>query len=77
MSDEHLYEGQSPVVRLRVWALGQMVWGAFIAGVGVAIVGGVLLAVWVIGQLLPEASKQAPSPYGALEIAQPLTPEVV
>ena len=72
MSDEHYYEGQSPMIRLRVWALGQMVWGAFLAGAGLAIVGAVLLAIWAVGLLLPEESKQAPSPYGALETAQPL-----
>jgi hypothetical protein len=71
MSDEHYFEGQSPVIRLRVWALGQMVWGAFLAGVGLAVVGAVLLAIWVVSMLLPEQSKQAPSPFGALEIVQP------
>lgn len=71
MSDERYYdEGQSPVVRLRVWALGQMVWGAFIAGVGLAAVAALLGVVWLIGQLLPEQSKQMPSAYGALEIVQ-------
>lgn len=72
MSDEHYYEGESPVVRLRVWALGQMVWGAFLAGAVLAVIGAVLMAIWLVGQLLPGQSKQAPSPYGALEIAQPL-----
>ncbi len=72
MSDEHYFGEQSPVVRLRVWALGQMVWGAFMAGVALAAVGAVLLAIWLVGHLLPEESKQAPSPYGALEIEQPL-----
>jgi hypothetical protein len=71
MSDEHYFEGQSPVIRLRVWALGQMIWGAFLAGVGLAVVGAVLLAIWVVSMLLPEQSKQAPSPFGALEIVQP------
>ena len=73
MSDEHYFEGQSPVIRLRVWALGQMVWGAFMAGLGLAIVVAVLLAIWVVSLLLPEQSEQMPSPYGALEIAQPLS----
>jgi photosynthetic reaction center PufX protein len=72
MSDEHLFEDESPVVRMRVWALGQMVWGAFLAGAGVAIVGGILFAVWAVGQMLPEESKQAPAPYSALEILQPV-----
>ena len=58
MSDEHLFGDESPVVRMRVWALGQMVWGAFLAGAGVAIVGGILFAVWAVGQMLPEESKQ-------------------
>ena len=70
MSDEHFYEGESPVVRLRVWALGQMVWGALLAGIGVAIVGVVLLVIWGVSLLLPEESKQAPSPYTGLEISQ-------
>jgi hypothetical protein len=74
MSDDkmfdNLYEGQSHVIRLRVWALGQMVWGAFLAGAFLAVIGGVLFAVWVVSQMLPEQSKQAPSPYGAIEIVQ-------
>ena len=72
MSDEHLYDGQSHLIRLRVWALGQMVWGAFIAGIGVLAIGAVIAAIWVIGQLLPEQSKQMPSPYGTLELVQPV-----
>ncbi len=76
MSDEHFYEGQSPVIRLRVWALGQMVWGAFLAGLGLAVVAAVLLVIWAVSLLLPEQSKQAPSPYGALEISQPVTAQV-
>lgn len=60
MSDEHYFAEQSPVVRLRVWAFGQMMWGAFIAGVGLVAVGALLGVVWLIGQLLPEQSKQMP-----------------
>jgi len=74
MSDDkmfdNLYEGQSHVIRLRVWALGQMVWGGFLAGAFLAVIGGVLFAVWVVSQMLPEQSKQMPSPYGAIEIVQ-------
>lgn len=72
MSDEHYYDGQSTVVRMRVWALGQMVWGAFMAGIGLAIVGAILLVIWGVSLLLPEQSKQAPSPYTGLEISQPV-----
>ncbi len=77
MSDEHLFEGQSPIIRLRVWALGQMVWGAFMGGIFAIALGVIFLVVWGIGQMLPPESKEAPSPYGALEIVQPLQTEVV
>lgn len=70
MADEHLYEGQSHTIRLRVWALGQMIWGAFMAGVWLAVVAAVLLVIWGVSHLLPEQSKQAPSPYGAVEIVR-------
>lgn len=70
MSEHNLYEGQDHIVRLRVWALGQMVWGAFLAGVGVAVIAGILLVVWVISLLLPEQSKQMPSPYSAVEVVR-------
>lgn len=73
MTDEQLYEGQSHIIRLRVWALGQMVWGAFMAGVVLAGIAAFIAVIWVISQLLPEQSKQMPSPYGALEMGQPLT----
>jgi len=71
MSDEHYFEGQSPVVRLRVWALGQMVWGAFLAGMGLIVLAIVFLVIWGVGQLLDERSKTGPSPYSALQIVQP------
>ena len=71
MSDkEFVYDDQHPTIRLRVWALGQMIWGAFLAGVIVLAIGGVLVAIWLAGMLLPERSKEAPSPYGAIEIIQ-------
>jgi hypothetical protein len=73
MSDEHLYEGQSHHVRLRVWALGQMLWGGLLAGAVLAVIGAVLLAIWGVGMLLPEESKQAPAPYGALEVTRSVT----
>ncbi len=71
MSDkEFVYDDQHPTIRLRVWALGQMIWGAFLAGVIVLAIGGVLVAIWLAGMLLPERSKEAPSPYSAIEIIQ-------
>ena len=70
MSDEHLYQGQSQMIRMRVWVLGQMVWGAFLAGAVLAGIGAVLLVVWGISLLLPEQSKQMPSVYGQVEQAQ-------
>lgn len=70
MSDEHYFEGQSPVVRLRVWALGQMVWGAFLAGMGLIVLAVAFLVIWGVGQLLDERSKTGPSPYSALQIIQ-------
>ena len=70
MSDQNLYEGDTHIIRLRVWALGQMVWGAFLAGAVLSVIGAILLAVWIVSMILPEASKQAPSPYGAIEIVQ-------
>lgn len=71
MSDEQYFEGESRVIRLRVWALGQMVWGGFLASVGVAALVVAFLVLLGVSHLLPEQSKQAPSPYGALEISQP------
>jgi hypothetical protein len=70
MSHDNIFEGETPVIRLRVWALGQMIWGAFLAGVGLAVIAGILLATWVVGLLLPEQSKKMPSPYGAVEIVR-------
>lgn len=71
MSDKDYFHEPNHTVHLRVWALGQMVWGAFIAGSVLVGVGLVLLAVWGISLLLPEESKQNPSPYSAIEVISP------
>jgi hypothetical protein len=62
MSDKPYFHEPNHTIHLRVWALGQMVWGAFLAGLfllGIAIFAGVLYGV---AQLLPEDSKLAPDP---------------
>jgi photosynthetic reaction center PufX protein len=69
MSDHHYIHDQSEVIRLRTWGLGQRVWGAFVAAMVLAVIGGLLLVVWGVSLLLPEQSKQAPSPYASMEIA--------
>lgn len=64
MSNEPYYHEPNKAIHLRVWALGQMVWGAFLAGIFVLVIGGILLAIWGLGMLLPPESKQAPPPMG-------------
>lgn len=68
MSDDYFTEGRT--ARLTFWGLGQMMKGAGYAAAFLIAVGVVLGAIYGIGQLLPDESKQAPSPYSALE--QPL-----
>ncbi len=70
MSDREYWEQDHPVIRLRIWVLGQMIWGAFLAGIFLLVIVAIFVATWVVGEFLPEESKQAPSPYGALEIVQ-------
>lgn len=69
MSDDYFDEGRT--ASLAYWGLGQMLKGAGYAAAFVIAIGLTLTAIWAFGLLLPEESKQAPSPYGALE--QPLT----
>ena len=68
MSDNYFDEGRKSA--LAYWGLGQMLKGAGFAAAFVIAIGVVLTAIWAFSLLLPEQSKQAPSPYGALE--QPL-----
>jgi hypothetical protein len=67
MSDKLYYQEQSSTIHLRVWALGQMVWGAFLAGAFLVFFLVAFYALVWIGSFLPEESKQAPSPYSYLE----------
>ncbi len=67
MSDKSYFHEPNDTVHLRVWALGQMVWGAFLGGVFLFAIFAFLAVIYGIGLLLPEESRQTPSPYGALE----------
>jgi hypothetical protein len=65
MPNDYYEEGKQ--TSLVFWSLGQMLKGA---GYAAAFVIGIALLVWaiyLIGLLLPEESRQTPSPYGALE----------
>ena len=72
MSDKYYDENRA--THLTFWVTGQMLKGAGCAAAFLLTVGVVLWAIWGIGLLLPAESKQAPSPYGALE--QPVTSTV-
>ena len=76
MSEKPFFEDHPEVIRIRVWALGQMVWGAFMAGVFLAVVAGFLLVIWLVGQLLDPRSKEAPSPFSMIEVSQPVSETV-
>lgn len=72
MSNEYFHH-ESRSTTLRGWVFGQMLigagWGAMFA-VGI---GAILGVVYVVSLVLPEESKQAPSPYGMI-IEQPAQP---
>jgi uncharacterized SAM-binding protein YcdF (DUF218 family) len=71
MSDkEFVYDNEHPTIRLRVWVLGQMIWGAFLAGIFLLAIAGVMVAIWLAGLLLSERSRETPSPYSAIEMIQ-------
>lgn len=67
MSDKPYYH-ESETSQLRSWVLSQMMRGAGYAAILVLGLGLFLFALYGIGLLLPEESKQAPSPnLGSLE----------
>ena len=71
MSDkEFVYDNEHPTIRLRVRMLGQMIWGAFLGGIFILAIAAVLVAIWLAGMLLPERSKEGPSPFSAIEMTQ-------
>jgi hypothetical protein len=53
--------------RLAFWGLGQMLKGAAYAAAFLAVIVLFVWAIYLIGLLLPEQSRQTPSPYGALD----------
>jgi hypothetical protein len=65
MSDN--YFQQKPETAIRSWILYNMLIGAGWAAAFVLSVGALLLAIWGVGLLLPEESKQAPSPMGMID----------
>ena len=72
MADK-IYGEISETTAMRVWVLSEMLRGMGWAALGTVFVGGILLAIWGVGLLLPQESKEAPSPYTSqLEITAPL-----
>jgi uncharacterized membrane protein len=70
MSEYNYSHEPNAVINLRVWALGQMTWGAFLAAFWVVVVVCWLAVTYIISLYLPPESKTAPSPYGALELVE-------
>ena len=69
---EKYYSEPTESAALRSWVTWQMLRGAgYAAGFVVVIWLGYAVLVG-LGALLPPESKEAPSPYGALEIIQPM-----
>jgi hypothetical protein len=58
---------ESRQTRLAFWGLGQMLKGAAYAAAFVIAIAIVIWAIYLIGLLLPEESRQTPSPYAVLE----------
>jgi hypothetical protein len=61
------YFNESKETSLVFWSLGHMLKGALYAAAFVVVIGLFIWAIYLIGLLLPEESRQTPSPYGALE----------
>ncbi|MES2915648.1 MAG: RC-LH1 core complex protein PufX [Pseudomonadota bacterium] len=59
--------------RLVFWGLGQMLKGAAYAAAFLIAIALFVWAIYLVGLLLPEESRQTPSPYAALDV--PLTVE--
>jgi len=73
MSEHPFYQNETQKSRLRTWAFGQMMYGAFLAGA--VFVGCILFftILYGIGLLLPEDARQTPDPMPRSSLEQPLT----
>ncbi|MBS3981019.1 MAG: RC-LH1 core complex protein PufX [Rhodobacteraceae bacterium] len=61
------YFEETKQTNLVFWSLGQMLKGAGYAAAFVIAIGLALWAIYLVGLLLPEESRQTPSPFGALD----------
>lgn len=66
------YYSENRTTSLVFWVTGQMAKGMLYALVFVLLMGATYAVIYGVGQLLPEESKQAPSPFGALVIQSPV-----
>ena len=63
---EKFYHESDPASALRSWVMWQMLRGMGYGALFVLTLAVILGGLWGIGQILPEESKQAPSPYSQL-----------
>jgi hypothetical protein len=77
MTEDPHYAEESESARLRSWVLGQMMRGAGYAALIVVGLGLSLYVLYGLSLLLPEESKQAPSPNTGAALEQPVTSAVV
>jgi hypothetical protein len=71
MMSDNFYTETNRTATIRSWIMWQMLRGMGWAALFVFAIGLMYGAIWAVGQMLPDESKTAPSPYGALEIAAP------
>ncbi len=68
---DNLYTESNKTTAIRSWIMWQMLRGMGWAALFVFAIGVTLGVIWGIGQMLPAASKEAPSPYTSLEVSRP------
>lgn len=68
------YFNESRQTNLVYWSLGHMLKGALYAAAFVIAISLIVWAIYLVGLLLPEESRQTPSPYTQLDV--PLVVEV-